>query len=112
MWSATRSSHMRRFASTRSSTGCESVEMSGPWLGDSCSLVDAFRRKELSPLEALDDCLAAIDASDLNAFSFVAPDEARAAAKDADVSLPFGGVPLGVKELTAVQGWPDTEACL
>jgi Asp-tRNA(Asn)/Glu-tRNA(Gln) amidotransferase A subunit family amidase len=28
------------------------------------------------------------------------------------VSLPFGGVPIGVKELTAVAGWPDTEACL
>ena len=28
----------------------------------------------------------------------------------ADVSLPFGGVPVGVKELTPVEGWPDTEA--
>jgi len=26
------------------------------------------------------------------------------------VTLPFGGVPIGVKELTPVQGWPDTEA--
>ena len=26
--------------------------------GDACSLVDAFRAKELSPLEALDDCIA------------------------------------------------------
>ena len=86
--------------------------MSSPWTGDACSLVDAFRRKELSPLEALDDCLAAIESSELNAFSHVAPDEARAAARDADVSLPFGGVPIGVKELTAVAGWPDTDACV
>lgn len=75
-----------------------------PWLGDAVSLVDAFRNKELSPREALDDCLAAIEASDLNTFSHVAADEARAAADAADVSLPFGGVPIGVKELTAVEG--------
>ena len=83
-----------------------------PWLGDAVSLVDALRAKELSPREALDDCLDAIDASDLNAFSHVAVEEARAAADAADVSLPFGGVPIGVKELTAVRGWPDTGACL
>jgi aspartyl-tRNA(Asn)/glutamyl-tRNA(Gln) amidotransferase subunit A len=83
-----------------------------PWLGDAVSLVDALRAKELSPREALDDCLGAIETSELNAFSHVAIDEARAAADAADVSLPFGGVPIGVKELTAVQGWPDTEACL
>jgi aspartyl-tRNA(Asn)/glutamyl-tRNA(Gln) amidotransferase subunit A len=91
---------------------CESDAMSSPWTGDSCSLVDAFRAKALSPLEALEDCLAAIAASELNAFSHVAADEARATARTADVSLPFGGVPLGVKELTAVAGWPDTEACV
>ena len=83
-----------------------------PWLGDAVSLVDALRAKELSPREALDDCLDAIDRSELNAFSHVAIDEARAVADAADVSLPFGGVPIGVKELTAVRGWPDTEACL
>jgi aspartyl-tRNA(Asn)/glutamyl-tRNA(Gln) amidotransferase subunit A len=84
--------------------------MPQPWTGDSCSLVDAFRARELSPVEALEECLAAIDASELNAFSYVAADEARAAAERADVSLPFGGVPIGVKELTSVEGWPDTEA--
>ena len=86
--------------------------MAQPWTGDSCSLVDAFRARELSPAEALEECLAAIEASELNAFSHVAADEARADAAAADVSLPFGGVPIGVKELTAVAGWPDTEASL
>lgn len=81
-----------------------------PWLGDACSLVDAFRRGARSPREELEATLAAIDASALNAFSFLDPDAARAAADAADVSLPFGGVPLGVKELDAVGGWPDTEA--
>jgi aspartyl-tRNA(Asn)/glutamyl-tRNA(Gln) amidotransferase subunit A len=26
--------------------------------------------------------------------------------------LPFGGIPIGVKELDQVAGWPDTEACV
>ena len=30
----------------------------------------------------------------------------------ADVALPFGGVPFGVKELERVEGWPDTEASM
>src|SRR4051812_27190737 len=83
-----------------------------PWLEDACSLVDAFRAKEVSPREALDASLAAIEASKVNAFSHVAVDEARAAADNADVSLPFGGVPVAVKELQRVKGWPFTEASL
>jgi len=38
--------------------------------------------------------------------------QARAVAATADTSLPFGGVPIGVKELDIVAGWPDTEASL
>jgi aspartyl-tRNA(Asn)/glutamyl-tRNA(Gln) amidotransferase subunit A len=37
---------------------------------------------------------------------------ARATAAAADISLPFGGVPLGIKELETVDGWPYTEASL
>jgi aspartyl-tRNA(Asn)/glutamyl-tRNA(Gln) amidotransferase subunit A len=83
-----------------------------PWTGDASSLVDAFRRGERSPLEELDATLAAIEASDLHAFSHVDPERARATAETADPSLPFGGVPVGVKELTPVEGWPDTDASL
>jgi Asp-tRNA(Asn)/Glu-tRNA(Gln) amidotransferase A subunit family amidase len=86
--------------------------MTAPWLGDACSLVDAFRAKTLSPAEALEASLAAIEASDLNAFSLVDAEAARAQAALADVSLPFGGVPIGVKELEHVDGWPFTEASL
>jgi len=78
-----------------------------PWSGDACSLVDAFRSGERSPVEELDACLSAIDASDLNAFTHVDPERARAAARDADTSLPFGGVPVGFKALMPVEGWPD-----
>ena len=83
-----------------------------PWLDDACSLVDAFRAGDRSPKEEVEATLAAIEASDLNAFSFVDPDRAREAAARADLSKPFGGVPIGVKELDQVTGWPDTNASL
>ncbi len=84
--------------------------MDAPWSGDAVSLVEAFRAGERSPLEELDATLAAIDASGLNAFSHVDPERARKAAANADVAAPFGGVPIGVKELGNVAGWPATHA--
>src|SRR4029077_1148569 len=89
-----------------------SAFVSTPWLGDACSLVDAFRAGELSPLEALDDCITAIEKSPLNAFSFTDSGRAGEAAGRADVSLPFGGVPFGIKELEKVAGWPSTLASM
>jgi aspartyl-tRNA(Asn)/glutamyl-tRNA(Gln) amidotransferase subunit A len=83
-----------------------------PWPGDACSLIDAFRAGERSPLEELDATLAAIETSALNAFTFVDPEQARETAAQADVSLPFGGLPIGIKELEPVKGWPWTEASL
>ena len=83
-----------------------------PWAGDACSLVDAFRAGERSPAEELEATLAAIEGSTLNAFCHVDADAARAAAARADVSAPLGGLPLGVKELDPVAGWPLTEASL
>jgi aspartyl-tRNA(Asn)/glutamyl-tRNA(Gln) amidotransferase subunit A len=79
---------------------------------DACSLVDAFRAGTISPTEALEGSLAAIAASTLNAVCFIDEEQARATAARADVSLPFGGVPIGVKELDPVKGWPMTEASL
>jgi Asp-tRNA(Asn)/Glu-tRNA(Gln) amidotransferase A subunit family amidase len=83
-----------------------------PWSGDAVSLVDAFRAGERSPVEELDATLDAIAASDLNCFSLVDAERAHDAAKSADLSKPFGGVPTGIKELEAVEGWPFTEASL
>ena len=83
-----------------------------PWLGDACSLVDAYREGTISPTEALEGSLAAIEASKLNAVCFVDAERARETAASADVNLPFGGVPMGVKELDPVKGWPLTEASL
>ena len=83
-----------------------------PWQGDACSLVEAFRKGERSPREEVEATLVAIEGSDLNAFSYIDPDAALAAAETADTSLPFGGVPVGIKELDAVKGWPFTHASL
>ncbi len=83
-----------------------------PWDGDAASLVDAFRAGERSPVEELEATLAAIESTDLNCFSLVDADRARTAARSADPSKPFGGVPSGIKELEPVAGWPFTEASL
>ena len=83
-----------------------------PWLGDAVSLVDAFRAGERHPREELEATLAAVEASRLNAVCHIDGDGARAAAERADIEAPFGGVPLAVKELRAVAGWPLTQASL
>ena len=83
-----------------------------PWAADACSLVDAFRAGERCPKEGLEVTLAAIERSNLNAFVHVDPERARAAAKIADLTKPFGGVPTAIKELEPVKGWPFTEASL
>ena len=86
--------------------------MTTPWMDDACSLVEAFRTRTVSPLEALDAAIDAIAGSPLNAFSHTDFERARVAADHADVTLPFGGVPFGVKELERVKGWPYTDASM
>jgi amidase len=83
-------------------------------------LAAAVRRREVSPVELADLYLARIDEHDgrLNAFCHRADDEVRAAAKvaaDAVVAAddprdlpPFHGVPLPIKDLNDVEGWPTT----
>ena len=83
-----------------------------PWLGDTCSLVDAFRAGDRSPVEELEATIAAIESSSLNAFTFTDVERARERAASADPTLPFGGVPIGIKSLDSVEGWPATEASL
>lgn len=83
-----------------------------PWSKDACSLVDAFRVGERSPTEELEATYAAIEGSELNAFTYLDTEAAHRRAADADVSLPFGGLPIGIKSLEAVQGWPYDEQSL
>lgn len=81
-----------------------------PWQGDACALVDTFRSGARTPAEELTSVLAALERSPLNSFSHVDAEQAIETARHADVSLPFGGVPVGVKELQDVAGWPATSA--
>jgi len=78
----------------------------------------AIRRKEASPLEVLDATLARVDERNpaLNAVIWRNDDEARAEARalgeriaaGTDDLPPFAGVPLPIKDLTPVAGWPVT----
>src|SRR3954449_11121273 len=79
-------------------------------------LAAALRRRELSAVELLDACLEAVDArnGDVNAIVWRDDDAARASAKMADAALARGddaaflGVPIPIKDLTPVAGWPVT----
>ncbi len=73
-----------------SEAGSAETHDDGPWVGDACSLVEAFRAGARTPLEELEATLAAIDRSALNARSFRDDDAAREQAASADVGLPFG----------------------
>jgi amidase len=81
-------------------------------------LAAAVRRRELSPVELLESCLARIDRLNpsLNAVVWRDDDGARreaarladAVAAGRDDLPPFAGVPLPIKDLTPVAGWPLT----
>jgi amidase len=88
-------------------------------LGPSASsleLAEALRARELSAVELLDACLAAIDERnpELNAVTWRNDEQARTSAAKADRRLsdgettPFLGVPIPIKDLTPVAGWPVT----
>jgi amidase len=77
-------------------------------------LAAALRAGELSAVELLEACLAAVDALNprVNAVIWRDDEAARARAAQADrrlaagESAPFLGVPLPIKDLTPVAGWP------
>jgi len=79
----------------------------------------AIRSRQVSPVEVLDACLARIDAvnGQVNAVIWRNDEQAREAAKAAadavvcvepDELPPFHGVPIPIKDLTPVAGWPVT----
>jgi len=83
-------------------------------------LAAAVRRREVSPVELLDHCLREVDRLNptINAIIWRNGDEARLeaarlaaeiASRGDDASWPaFVGVPLPIKDLTPVGGWPVT----
>lgn len=91
-------------------------------LGPSSSALElaaALRRRELSAVELLESCLAEVDRLNpqINAVIWRNDEQAREAAAAADGRLaagegeeaaPFLGVPLPIKDLTPVAGWPVT----
>ena len=84
-------------------------------------VADLVRNGEIKAVEALDDCLDAIERGNeaLNAFVHLDADGARQAASDIDERLargeavgPFAGVPIGVKDLEDCVGMPTSRGSL
>lgn len=83
------------------------------------SAAEAIRKRQLGPVELLEECLNQVDKLNgtVNAVIWRNDDAARAAAQraadlvvhsDPDELPPFLGVPLPIKDLTPVAGWPTT----
>jgi len=89
------------------------------WQRDACELADAVRAGELRAVAVLEAYLERIERLDpqLNAVCFLDADAARRRAAEIDDVVARGddpgslaGVPVGVKELASVAGWPETHA--
>src|SRR3954465_9897401 len=87
--------------------------------GSALDLAAAIRSREVSPVEALDRCLAEVDRLNPTVNAVVWRDDAEAreaaaeaervvASPDPDLLPPFHGVPIPIKDLTPVAGWPIT----
>jgi aspartyl-tRNA(Asn)/glutamyl-tRNA(Gln) amidotransferase subunit A len=89
------------------------------WQRDAWDLAECVRAGMVGARELLELSLARIERLDpkLNAVCFLDPGRAWADAERFDQRVaagddpgPFAGIPMGVKELAQVQGWPDTNA--
>src|SRR5688500_15376900 len=86
---------------------------------DAHEIVELVRGGQISAKEVLETFAERIERynEELNAFVFIALDEARARAADIDRRIaagedpgPLAGLPVGIKELEYVAGWPATHA--
>ncbi len=68
----------------------------------------AYLDRELTPVEAVESLAAAIEEKDAEIGAYLGFDLelAREEAKRADLDLPLGGIPLGIKDLINVAGQP------
>jgi Asp-tRNA(Asn)/Glu-tRNA(Gln) amidotransferase A subunit family amidase len=82
-----------------------------------CEIAELIRAKKLSPLEATEAALARIDALNptLNAFCLIAAEQARAAAREAEIAVtkgeplgPLHGVPVSIKDVLFTRGLTTT----
>lgn len=93
--------------------------MSELWFMPAYELAQQVRSGALSPVELMEACLARIDETNpvLNAFIAMRPEQALAEARGMADRIargedpgPLAGLPLGVKELEDVEGFPSTHA--
>lgn len=89
------------------------------WKEDGCALADAVRRGEVRAADALEASLEAIANSKLNALTYLDAQRARRQAEEVDARIRngedpglFAGVPMLVKDMEDVEGWPTTEGSL
>jgi len=70
----------------------------------------AYRSKALSPVDAIDALEQRIASVDPKVCAYLSRnvEKARAEAGKADVSLPLGGLPIGIKDVINVEGEPCT----
>jgi aspartyl-tRNA(Asn)/glutamyl-tRNA(Gln) amidotransferase subunit A len=89
------------------------------WERDAFEIADSVRAGDLSAREVFDAHLERIERLDpaLNSVCYLDADAARARADAVDAEVasggdpgPLAGVPIGVKELSSVGGWPETHA--
>jgi aspartyl-tRNA(Asn)/glutamyl-tRNA(Gln) amidotransferase subunit A len=95
--------------------------MTSVWERDAWELANDVRGGAMSALALLDVFLERVDRfnPELNAFCYLDIEGARARAMEIDARVaagedpgPWAGVPMGVKELAQVEGFPDTHASL
>jgi aspartyl-tRNA(Asn)/glutamyl-tRNA(Gln) amidotransferase subunit A len=73
-------------------------------------LIAAYRARELSPVEVLEDCIDRIQTQGTNAFTTLTFESAREQAREAqrryadDTARPLEGVPTGIKDLFDTAG--------
>jgi amidase len=73
---------------------------------DATALAEAVRRREVAPVELVEETFRRIDATDpqLNAFVTLCREQALEAARSPLPDGPFAGVPIAIKDLTDVAG--------
>lgn len=84
------------------------MDYTGPELCrlSACAVVDLLRAREVGPQDLLEASLSRISTTspDINAMVTLCADRARAAATDVQPTDLLAGLPVGIKDLTAVAG--------
>jgi aspartyl-tRNA(Asn)/glutamyl-tRNA(Gln) amidotransferase subunit A len=89
------------------------------WTKDAAALADEVRAGRVKASDALEESLGAIEASALNAVSYLDAEDARARAKEIDEAVArgedpglFAGVPMLMKDVHDVAGMPTTHGSI